>query len=77
MTPGKNYSAGAILFLKQIKEMRDHIEYEKFLCRTLIDDERTREMEIKTAAHPNKLYNLRYNSEKAKKITVAGKKNAN
>lgn len=70
---GKSYSPGALLFLKQIREMREHVEFEKFIARTLVDNEDTQEFERKTAELDDKIYNLRFNNPKAKALTVAGK----
>lgn len=75
-TVGKTYSVGAVTFLRTIREMRAHIEYEKFLCRVLKDDERTQEFEQKTANLKDQIYNYRYNNVEVKKLTKAGKANA-
>ena len=69
------YVGGAVLFLPTIRKMRAHVEFEKFLCRVIKDDERTRDMQLRTEQHPDKLYNMRYNNENSNKLTVAGKKN--
>ena len=68
------YVAGALMFLPQIRQMRDMLEFEKFQCRVLVDDDRTREFKKKTEEHKNSIYALRYNSEQANKITAEGKK---
>ena len=68
------YTRGALLFIPTIRKMREHIELEKFMCRVLVDDEKTREMQQKTEQHSNKLFNLRFNNENSIKLTAAGKK---
>lgn len=70
------FVGGAALFIPTIKKLRDHIEYEKFLCRVLRDDESTRKFKQKTEKHKNRLYAFRYNNAKSEKLTAAGKKNA-
>jgi hypothetical protein len=75
MYTNKNgYVAGALLYLKAIRKMREHVEFEKFLCRTIIDNEKTREFKKKTEDHPDKIHALRYNDERAQKLTAAGRK---
>lgn len=71
------FVSGAVLFLPTIKKMREHVEYEKFLCRVLKDNETTRKFKLKTDKLKNRLYTLRYNSERANKLTAAGKRNGN
>jgi len=68
------YVPGALLYLPTIRKLRDHVEFEKLQCRILKDDERTREMKLKTDNHINKLYKLRYNNENVEKITASGRK---
>lgn len=70
------FVSGAVLFIPAIKKLREHVEYEKFLCRVLRDDETTRKFKDKTEKLKNRLYALRYNNSKADKLTAAGKKNA-
>jgi len=69
------YVAGAALFLPQIKKMREVLEFEKFQCRVLKDDDRTKEFKIKTADHKDSIYAFRYNNSESEKMTAAGKKN--
>lgn len=68
------YSPVAMQLRQKIVELRDHVELEKFLCRTLVDNEDTQIFEENTRVHKNKLYNMRYNNEKVKNLTKAGKK---
>lgn len=69
------YVSGAVLFIPTIKKLREHVEFEKFICRVLVDNEITREMQSKTEQHPNQLFNLRYNNENSNSLTIKGKKN--
>jgi hypothetical protein len=71
----KGYIAGAFLFLPQVKKMREIVEFEKFQCRILLDDNRTKEFKRKTTEHNDSIHSLRYNCEEADKMTMAGKKN--
>jgi hypothetical protein len=68
------YVSGALLLLPQIRKMREHVEFEKFQCRVLRDDEITREFKNKTNQLKEKIYSLRYNNEESEKLTAAGKK---
>ena len=54
---------------------REHVEYEKYLARVLVDNDTTREFKNKTEKHKDRLYAFRYNNEKADKLTAAGKTN--
>lgn len=68
------YVAGALLFLPQIKKMREVLEFEKFQCRILKDDERTKEFKLKTEMLKDSIYQFRYNNSESEKLTAAGKK---
>lgn len=68
------YVSGAYLFLPAIRKMRAHVEFEKFICRVLKDDERTREFRKKTETHQDPIHSLRYNSPSADRMTAAGRK---
>ena len=70
------YVSAAVLLDKIIDDMRDHVEYEKFVCRTVIDNEVTQEFEKNTADHPNKKYAFKYNNSEVNKHTAAGRKDA-
>ncbi len=63
------------MFSNIIDELRDHVEYEKFLCRTIKDNEVTREFKRSTEEHPNSLYRFRYNSKSVEEHTEAGRAN--
>ena len=71
------YIAGALLFLPEIRKMRETIEFQKFQCRVLIDDDRTKEFKKKTEEHKDSIHALRYNNKQSNKLTVEGKKNGN
>lgn len=71
------YVAGAALFLPHIRKMREILEFEKFQCRILVDDPRTKEFKNKTNEHKDTIHTLRYNCDEAEKMTAAGKKNGN
>jgi len=69
------YVAGAALLIPFARQLRDHVEYEKFLCRVLVDNEITKEFEKKTEGLPNKLFAFRYNNINSKKLTASEKNN--
>ena len=71
------YVAGAVLMIPFSKKLREHVEYEKFLCRMLVDDEQTREFKKNTAEHSNQLWALRYNNKGAERLTIEGRDKAN
>jgi len=68
------YVPAALLLNKQINELREHVEYEKFLCRVLADNDVTQEFKANTEIHQNRLYKIRFNNEKTENLTLAGKK---
>ncbi|MCK9429424.1 MAG: hypothetical protein M0R17_05430 [Candidatus Omnitrophica bacterium] len=68
------YVQGALLFLPQIKKLRETLEFEKFQCRVLKDDERTQEFKKKTEELKDSIYAFRYNNIESEKMTEAGKK---
>jgi len=69
------YVAGAVLLVPFAKQLREHIEYEKFLCRTIVDNEITREFKKTTDELSDQRYALRYNNPISDKLTEFGKKN--
>lgn len=71
------YVAGAILLLPFAKQLREHVEYEKFLCRILVDNEMTQQFKQNTQELVDQRYALRYNNPISEKLTEAGKKNGN
>ena len=67
------YVTGALLMHKTIKEMRDHVEFEKFLCRMLVDNDDTRAMKENTDMHPDKVHKFIYNNDRIDEHTMRGK----
>lgn len=77
MYKNKNgFVSGAGMLLPMIRKLREHVEFEKFLCRVLKDDERTRLFKDKTDKHPNKLFAMRFNNDRSNALTAAGRKDA-
>jgi len=72
-TNGHGYVPAAVMFNRQINELRDHVEYEKFLCRTIVDNEKTREFKKKTEEHPNSVHRFIYNNSQVDAHTAAGR----
>jgi len=68
------YVAGAVLMMPFAKKVREHVEYEKFLCRIMIDNETTQEFKNKTANLKDQLYALRYNGKGAIQLTAEERK---
>ena len=68
------YISGAYLFLPVIRKMREHLEFEKFICRVLKDDDRTKEFKLKTETHKDPIHAIRYNSPAADAMTAAERK---
>lgn len=73
MIQNNGYVAAAILFDNDIRQMRKHVEFEKYLCRMLIDNDDTREMKQKTEEHPEAIHRLIYNNSAMDKLTEFGK----
>ena len=67
------YVSAAILMNKTINDMRDHVEYEKFVARMLVDNDDTRNFKDTTDNHPNSIHKFIYNNDKIDKHTVRGK----
>jgi hypothetical protein len=68
------YISGSYLLHPLIKKMRAHLELEKFICRVLVDDDRTREFKLKTDTHKDPIHALRYNSPDAQALTAEMRK---
>jgi hypothetical protein len=64
------YVAGAVLMLTFSKQLRNHVEYEKFLCRVMIDNEETRRFKENTASHKDQIYAFRYNNPATERLTA-------
>jgi len=64
------YVAGAALMIPFTKKLREHVEYEKFLCRMLVDNEITQQFKVTTANLKDQLFAFRYNGEGAIQLTA-------
>jgi hypothetical protein len=73
-TKTNGYVSGALLAMPFAKRFRKHVEYEKFLCRMLVDNDITKEFKKSTSALKDKIYAMRYNSPIAEALTAAGRK---
>lgn len=69
------YVAGAVLMFPFAKKVREHVEYEKFLCRIMINNEVTQDFKKKTSELKDQLYSLRYNGKGAIKLTAEWRNN--
>lgn len=67
------YVAGAVLMIPFAKKLRDHVEYEKFLCRIMADNEKTQKFRKNTEELKDQLYALRYNNPASERLTAAGR----
>ena len=67
------YVPGALLLNKKIREVRSHIEYEKFIARMLVDNDDTRDFKTNTADHVDSLHTFLYNNDAVDKFTMRGK----
>ena len=70
------YVSGAVLLSPTIDEMREYIEYQKFVARMLIDNDDTRQFKINTDEHNNSLHRFIYNNSRVDKFTKRGKDEA-
>lgn len=73
MSGVNGYEPGALLMNKTINEMREYVEFQKFMARMLIDNDDTRQFKEDTKQHKNKLYNFIYNNPEIDKFTMRGK----
>lgn len=72
------YVAGAVLLIPFSQKLREHVEYEKFLCRVMIDNEETQTFKKNTSELKDQIYAMRYNSQASERLTAAGRaKNGN
>lgn len=67
------YVAGAVLMISFSNKLREHIEYEKFLCRIMIDNDVTKQFKENTANLKDQIYALRYNNPRSERMTAAGR----
>jgi len=70
------YVSTAILSNNMIKEMRKHVEYEKFIARMLVDNDTTRQFKVATEEHPNSIHRFLYNNEYVDAHTLRAKNEA-
>jgi len=68
-----NYVPEAIFFNRTIRDMRKHVEYEKFLCRMMVDNDDTRKFKENTDNHPDSIHKFIYNNELVEAHTMRGK----
>ena len=73
MSGQNGYEAGALLFNRTINEMREYVEYQKFVARMLIDNDDTRQFKQNTEELKNKAYKFIYNNPEVDKFTMRGK----
>jgi len=71
------YVPGALFLNRTIREMRDYVEFQKFLCRTIKDDDVTKQFKVNTEQHPESKYRFLYNTKAVDSHTAAGKKSKN
>lgn len=72
------YTPGAVLMIPFAQKLRNHVEYEKFLCRIMIDNDQTKTFKNNTAQLKDQLYAFRYNNTGSERLTAAGRsKNGN
>lgn len=64
------YVAGAVLYMSFSQKLREHVELEKFLCRIMIDNEKTREFRQNTEDLKDKIYAFRYNNPATERLTA-------
>jgi len=69
------YVPAALMLNNIIRDMRAHVEFEKFLCRTIKDNEITQKFKSNTEQHGNSMYRFWYNNAAVEEHTIAGKKN--
>ena len=67
------YVSAAVLMNPRIKKMREYVEYEKFLCRILVDNKDTRKFKNNTQEHPDSHHRFIYNNARVEKHTMRGK----
>ena len=64
------YTAAAILFNTSIRDMRNYIEYQKFLARMVIDNDITREFKQNTELLNDPIHRFIYNNPEVDKLTA-------
>lgn len=68
------YVQSAVLLIPFAKKLREHVEFEKFMCRIAVDNEITEEFRNNTEELKDKRYSLRYNNPTSESLTEKGKK---
>lgn len=69
------YVSGAVLLIPFAKKLREHVEYEKFLCRMMVDNEQTQKFKENTDDLVDQTYAMRFNNPASERLTAAGRKN--
>jgi hypothetical protein len=67
------YVAGAVLLIPFAQKLREHVEYEKFLCRIMVDNEQTQAFKKSTSELKDQLYAFRYNNPASERLTAVGR----
>lgn len=73
-TNSHGYVSAALYLNRFINELRDHVEFEKFLARIAIDNEITQDFKKKTQEHTNSKYRFLYNNPDVEMYTAAKRK---
>jgi len=67
------YVPGALLTNTTIREMRSYVEYQKFACRILVDNDDIRQFAVNTEQHADSIHRFIYNNPEIERITMKGK----
>lgn len=67
------YVGGAVMMDHTIEQLRSHVEFEKFICRMLIDNDDTRQMKQNTEELKDSVHRFIYNNPEINKLTMRGK----
>lgn len=68
------FISSTLLARRAIKDMREYVEYQKFVARCLVDNEDTQKFKENTQNHENSIYRHIYNNPEVEKLTAAGNK---
>jgi hypothetical protein len=71
------YVAGAALMIPVVNKIREHIEWEKYWARQLVDNDDTQEFKKKTQGLKDRIWAFRFNSAEAEAMTARGRANGN
>lgn len=69
MSTKYGFKPEAVLLDETLEKMREHVEYEKFVARTIVDNETTKQFEKNTKNHVNSKWDFIYNNEAAQSFT--------